>query len=242
MANIDVSALAVRLSSVPLFHGLAGAALKRLAKVARTKEVARRDCFFIEGDLAQDFFLLMSGRVKIVQQTSDGGQFVHTLVWPNEQFGGFSALGGPYTVTAEAAEASVALVWPVATIRHAFEHDRRFALNTLDFLLTRLDEVHARCRQFATERVDRRVARILVRLTERDGRVTADGVEIGFPISRQDVAELSGTTLFTVSRLLVSWERTGIVRIGRQRIVVIRPAVLRAIARGRDARTLRRVG
>jgi len=81
-----------------------------------------------------------------------------------------------------------------------------------------------------TERVERRVARALLRLVHDSGRRVDGGVEITFPISRQDVAEMTGTTLYTVSRLMSAWEDQGIVRSGRQRIVLTKPHALVAIA------------
>jgi CRP/FNR family transcriptional regulator, nitrogen oxide reductase regulator len=227
MPTSDTLDLAERLSAVPLFHGLPVSVLKRLARLARRKEATRRECFFVEGEDARDFFVLMSGRVKIAQQTSDGGQFVLSLVSPNEPFGGLSgSRGRRYAATAEAVQGSVAVVWPVLAIRQTFEHDPRFVLNTLDFVSHRLDDLHEKFRQFATERVERRVARILIRLADLAGHRVDGGIEINFPISRQEIAEMSGTTLFTVSRILVRWERQGILRIGRQRVVILRPALL----------------
>ena len=85
------------------------------------------------------------------------------------------------------------------------------------------------------ERVDRRVARVLLRLVREAGRrIDGGGVEIDFAVSRQDIAEISGTTMFTVSRLLVAWGRRGIVRVGRQRIVVVEAGTLATIADPED--------
>jgi CRP-like cAMP-binding protein len=81
-----------------------------------------------------------------------------------------------------------------------------------------------------TDRVERRVARALLRLVQEAGRRVDAGVEIDFPVSRQDIAEMTGTTLFTVSRLLSAWEERGIVRSGRQRIVLTKPQALIALA------------
>jgi CRP-like cAMP-binding protein len=70
----------------------------------------------------------------------------------------------------------------------------------------------------------------LLRLVQDAGRRVDVGVEIDFPVSRQDIAEMTGTTLYTVSRLLSAWEEQGIVRSGRQRIVLTTPHALVAIA------------
>ena len=88
--------------------------------------------------------------------------------------------------------------------------------------------------EMVTEQVTQRVAHTLLRLVNQTGRKTAEGIEIDFPISRQDIGEMTGTTLHTVSRLLSAWEDRAIVRSGRQRIVVTDPHRLMLIAENRD--------
>jgi CRP-like cAMP-binding protein len=85
-------------------------------------------------------------------------------------------------------------------------------------------------REMATERVERRVARALLRLAREAGKRTEAGIEIAMPLSRQDVAEMTGTTLYTVSRLLSAWEQDGLVETGRQRVVIKQAHALVKIA------------
>jgi CRP-like cAMP-binding protein len=85
----------------------------------------------------------------------------------------------------------------------------------------------------STEQVERRIAHTLLRLVKQAGRKTAQGIEIDFPISRQDIAEMTGTTLHTVSRTLSAWETQGLVEGGRQRIVVCDPHRLFMLAEQR---------
>jgi CRP-like cAMP-binding protein len=87
----------------------------------------------------------------------------------------------------------------------------------------------------STEQVERRVAHALLRLAKQAGRRVEEGVEIDFPISRQDVAEMTGTTLHTVSRILSAWEQQGFVASGRQRITLREPHKLLTIAEGHEA-------
>jgi CRP-like cAMP-binding protein len=103
-------------------------------------------------------------------------------------------------------------------------------LNALHFVAGRLHELQLRHRQLMTERVERRVARALLRLIRDAGRRVETGLEIAFPISRQDIAEMTGTTLYTVSRVLSSWEERGVVHSDRQHIVVTKPHALVVIA------------
>ena len=84
--------------------------------------------------------------------------------------------------------------------------------------------------ELATERVPQRLARALLRLGEHGGRSTGEGLEIVHPITRQELAELTGATLFTISRLMAEWEAGGLVRTGRGRVTIVDPAGLEATA------------
>jgi CRP-like cAMP-binding protein len=81
-------------------------------------------------------------------------------------------------------------------------------------------EAHARVKEMSTEEVARRIAHAVLRLVEQSGRQIDDGVLVDFPITHQDIAQVSGTTLHSVSRVLSAWEDAGLVSIGRRKIVV----------------------
>lgn len=231
MAAHDVSEVARHLSHVPLFEGLTPDLLARVVGLARSQPVEAGEFFFHEGDRAEEFFVLTSGRVKLTQLTPEGHQVVLRLVGAGEAFGGVGAFGDPtYPVSAEAVETSIALGWTSATMRRLFEMEHRIAVNALHFVSGRLHDLQRRYRQLMTERVERRVARAVLRLVRDAGRRVDAGVEIDFPVSRQDIAEMTGTTLYTVSRLLSAWEERGILHSGRRRIVLAKPHALVAIA------------
>lgn len=237
MSSRDTSETASRLAHAPLFEGLPQEALARIVGLAHVKRLDAGALFFNEGAQAEAFFVLASGRVKLTQVTPEGHQVVVRMIGPGDAFGGVGAFGdATYPVSAEAVEPSVALAWMSATVRQLLEAEPTVAVNAVRLLAGRLHELQQRYRQAMTERVERRVARALLRLVQDAGRRVGDGVEITFPISRQDIAEMTGTTLFTVSRLLSGWEERGIVRGGRQHIVLTNPHGLVAIAEDLPAR------
>ena len=87
----------------------------------------------------------------------------------------------------------------------------------------------------ATERVEQRIARTLARLANQIGRQTETGILIDAPLTRQDLAEMTGTTLFTVSRTLKAWERDGILEVGREKVTIADPH--RLVVLGEDLPT-----
>ncbi len=214
-----------------LFHDLSAADLAKIYPLARTRQVERDAFFFHQGDAADLFYVLMAGQVKLTQLTSDGNQQLMRLIQPGEMFGGIAALGNAtYPASAQAAQDSTALTWHTDTILQLMETHPRVALNTIHHLAQRVQELQQRNLELATERVERRIAHVLLRLVRASGRKAETGILIDFPLSRQDIAEMSGTTLYTVSRTLNAWQQKGLVEIGRERVLICNPHGLVAIA------------
>jgi CRP-like cAMP-binding protein len=153
------------------------------------------------------------------------------LVGPGEMMGGVAALGqSEYPGSAEALDDCQALSWDGAMMGQLMESIPHLAVNALRILAERTIELQNRVREMATERVERRIARALLRLTRQAGRKVEEGILIDLTLSRQDLAEMTGTTLFTVSRILSQWEQQGLVKSGRARIIIRHPHSLVAIA------------
>ena len=227
----DTEELARQLGHVLLFQGLPADVLARIRGRAHSRSIGAGELFFNEGDAAEAFFVLTSGRVKLTQLTPEGHQVVLRIIGAGDAFGGAGAFGDlTYPIGAEAVEPAVALVWTSGEMRQVLETEPRVALNALQFVAERLHDLQRRHRQLMTERVERRVARALLRLVQEAGRRVDAGVQIDFPVSRQDIAEMTGTTLYTVSRRLSSWEERGIVHSGRQRITLTKAHALVALA------------
>ena len=124
------------------------------------------------------------------------------------------------------------LVWPSAAWPRLAAQHPQLAVNTLQTVGSRLQDAHMRVVEMSTEQVERRIAHTLLRLAKQSGRKVEAGVEIDFPISRQDVAEMTGATLYTVSRVLSGWEEKGLVEGGRQKITLREPHRLFVLAEG----------
>jgi CRP-like cAMP-binding protein len=219
------------LSGVSLFEGVAEEVRARSEAQAHRVTRGPGESFFKEGDASREFFVLIAGRVKLSQMSEDGQQVVLRVLAAGQAFGAAGAFGDPvYPVSVHAIEPATALAWDSPVMRRLFETEPRIAMNALEFVAGRLHDLQRLYRQLMTERVERRVARALLRLTREAGRGSGTGIEIDFPITRQDVAEMTGTTLYTVSRLISAWEKQGILRSGRQRIVVESPDALLSLA------------
>jgi CRP-like cAMP-binding protein len=227
MASVDRSLVA----HLPLFAGLSAGELDALLKEARALRHAKNSHVFEQGQEAHFLFLLLHGHVRAEKTTPDGKQVVMRYVSAGEVFGVAQAIGlKHYPATAVAAVDSVSLAWPSAAWPRLVAQHPELATNTLKTVGERLQQAHSRIIEMTTDEVERRVARALVRLVDQAGRKVDGGIEIDFPISRADVAKMTGTTLHTVSRILSAWEQQGLVQSGRQRITLLNPGRLSEIS------------
>ena len=216
---------------VALFEGLDPETLREVRSSGHAKRAEAGTTLFREGEPALTFYVLNSGSVKLTQLTPEGHQVVLRLIGPGDAFGGVAAFGGTtYPVTAESVTDTSALEWPGTVMAALMERHPRLALNALKFVAARLHELQVQYRQLATEKVERRVARALLRLVQQAKRRVEAGVLIDLPLSRDDIAQMTGTTLYTVSRIISRFETDGLVEAGRQRMVIRNPHGLLRVA------------
>jgi CRP/FNR family transcriptional regulator, nitrogen oxide reductase regulator len=225
--SIDPSLVA----HLPLFAGFSPEACEIVLRDAHSLRVAKGKAVFEQGEEVHAFFLLLHGHIRAAKMTPAGEQVIVRYVSSGEIFGVAQAIGlTHYPATATAVEDSVILSWPVAAWARLTAQFPLLAANTLKTVGGRLQEAHSRVVEMSTEQVEQRVAHALLRLANQSGRRSDQGIAIDFPLSRQDIAEMTGATIFTVSRTLSNWEQRGLIDSGRQRIVLSEPDALRALA------------
>jgi CRP-like cAMP-binding protein len=227
MATVDPSLVA----DLPLFAGFNTEELGDILREARSVRFAKNSAVFEEGQDAHSFFVLLHGHLRATKTTPAGEQVVVRYVGPGETFGVAMAIGLPrYPATATAVDDSIVLAWPSATWPRLVAKFPALATNTLQAIGSRLQETHTRVVEISTQQVEQRVAHALLRLAKQSGRKVEHGIEIDFPITRQDIAQMTGTTLHTVSRILSNWQNRGLIESGRQRIVLREPHKLFVLA------------
>jgi CRP-like cAMP-binding protein len=228
------------LRTLSLFDKMDDAALDDVLAGAAGRRYALGDLVFEQGEPAANFYVLLHGRLRVTQVTPQGQQIVVRMVNPGDLFGIARALQRPdYPGTATAVAESVALSWPMSAWGTMIDRHPQFAVGAMNTIGTRLQEAHTRIREMSTEAVERRVGHAVLRLTRQAGKQETEGIRIDFPVSKQDLAEMTGTTLYTVSRILTAWQEAGIVDSGRQKLLVRDPHRLLLIADGIEAGLLR---
>jgi len=221
--NLDLTSLpsqkATSVQRFALFSGIPLADCSKIVSSAQEKHFSRRQTIFFEGDPIRHIVLLLSGCVKVTQFGPNGQEVILRLNGPGELVGmlGLHAKGN-HLSTARTVQMATALVWDAAHFEAVSERFPLLRRNTARVLEQRLHELEERFREISTEKVSPRLSSELVRLLTQVGKRVNDEVEIG--LSREELAQLTGTTLFTVSRLLSQWELQGIVSARREMVLV----------------------
>ncbi len=220
MHRLDESLLA----PLPPFSLLEPQQIRTILDRATGRRFDAGTTVFEEGAPAGSFFLLLDGTIRVIKVTPNGEQVTSLHIPAGQLFGIAPALGrDTYPASAVAASELLTLCWP-AGLWHSFVADYPgFATETYKTVGDRVAEMNNRIVEMSTQHVEQRIARALLRLVRQSGKKTDIGIEIDFPITRQDISEMTGTTLHTVSRMLSAWEKDGLVNSKRKKIVVCDP-------------------
>lgn len=219
------------LRRVPMFATLPANALADISRLFVQTGYQAGEYIFLEDEPAQRLYVMLEGEVKLIKHSESGQDVILRVFTPGEVFGGIAFLAGSrYPASAQAQTDVVVLSVVGEAFRDIVHRYPEVAITVIQVLANRLHEAHEQLRQFAAERVERRLARMLLKLADQVGVPTDDGVRIDMPLTRQDLAEMTGTTLETVSRIISRWRRESIVRAGREEIVITHPHRLVIIA------------
>lgn len=217
---MNATAIRATLSALPPFKDLVAAEIDALLLEAQPMALAAGAALFRQGEPAHHFYVLLSGHLRVSKVTPGGRQVLVRYIHPGDPCGIAVAVGWvAYPATAAAAVDCTLLGWPSAAWPRLARDYPGLSMTLLQALGPRLNDTQARLLE-TTDSVERRLAAALLRLASRAGLCGKGGTEIGFPISRQDLAELTGTTLATVSRIMSGWEERSLIAGGRRRVVL----------------------
>jgi CRP-like cAMP-binding protein len=217
-----------------LFAELTPAEFDLIIAAAREKRFDRRETIFTEGDPVRQVTMVLSGFVKVTQMGLNGNEVILRLSGAGEIPGSYRVCTNCiHCATAQAVQPCVALVWDAAAFEKLQQRIPIFRRNTVQALEERLLEMEQRFREVSTEKVGSRLSSELVRISDRLRR-GADNGRVEITLSRAELAQLTGTTLFTVSRLLCQWQTQGIVRVRRESVLVQDFAALAQISQAEE--------
>jgi CRP/FNR family transcriptional regulator, nitrogen oxide reductase regulator len=216
----------------PLFSALPAAEQARLEKRLVRRSYDKDQYIFLEGDPAEWLVIVVHGRVKMVKHSEGGRETILATFGPGQIVGEVGVLvGDRYPSSAQAIEPVVA-----ASLRRADYIDLLRAYPDVAWALIgelgrRLQTAHETIRSLSVEKVERRVARVLLRLASTAGeRLPGGAVRITLALSRQDIADMAGTVLETAIRAMSKFHKQGLVDTREGHVILLQPHRLVAIA------------
>ena len=221
------------ISASDLLKGLTSEECAVFIDAGQLRHVASNTYLFHQKDPAVVGYFLIEGKVRLAQLTPGGKQVIVDIISPERYFGLFVALADmTYPVSAETIEDSAIYCWDTETVRELILQFPRVALNSVELIAKRFVRLQDRVQKLATERVEQRVAHALLDVSQFVGKEAEGGRMIDMALSHRDLAEMAGTNIYSVSRVLRKWEDEDIVSTGRQRILLCNPDYLRLLVEG----------
>jgi CRP/FNR family cyclic AMP-dependent transcriptional regulator len=225
------------LRAVPLFAGLSGPELDKIARVAVPRRYEAGTIVLREGDPGDTCYILQRGRARVTRQHADGRTITLTNLGPGEIFGELAMFGGEVrSATVEALDEMQAVAILAGDLKRLLTEHPEISVKLLGALGERLREANARIARQSFQKVSSRVAGVLAELAEtgsragalrgRSGRPDSAPREVVVHSTQADLAQLAGTSREAASRFLATLQRAGVVTTRRGRIIVHDPPAL----------------
>lgn len=215
------------LRRLPFFRRLSPELRTRVAAVAHLKSHDRGDLIFAEGDPSHSFIVIVSGRVKVFKSTPAGKEIILEIFGAGDPLGAVAVYeGAPFMASALALESTQILAIEQRAFLQLLEENPAFVRGLLSGLTIRLAELTRRLAELTGARVEARFARLFLKLCEQIGRSERGGIFVPMALSRQELADLTGTTIETAIRIMSRWQKEDVLHTEKDGFVVIDRAAL----------------
>jgi CRP-like cAMP-binding protein len=219
------------LRGTPIFSRLSPGDRKAVADVARVQAFSRGDVIFEQDSPSDAFYAIASGRVKIFKMMPNGKDVILEVFGPGDPLGALAVyMDRPFPASAAALEDTVCVVIPRAAFFRLLETQPSLVRGLLVGLTVRLVELANRLAELSGGRIEPRFARLFLKLASQMGRPERGGTFVPLALSRQELADLSGTTIETCIRIMSRWNKDGVVLTEKDGFVVLDRGELERIA------------
>jgi len=214
-----------------IFRRLSAEDRQRLASVAHVRQYEKGETIFAEGDASESMYTIVAGRVKVSKMTARGTDVILELFGPGDPVGAVAVYEArAYPASAVALEPTTCVLIPRREFFALLEAYPTMVRGLLVGLTHRLVELTNRLTELSGGRVEARLARFLLKLTGDIGQKRADGVFIPLALSRQEIADMIGTTIETSIRIMSRWGKENIVRTDKDGFTVLDRGALESVA------------
>lgn len=210
------------IKKVSIFNTLGAEDAREVQRYFQAETFSKKEFVFSEGDPSEWLYIVKTGKVKITKLSHEGKEIILEIIPPYEMFGGIAVVRGfPYPANAVAMEDSEVL-----------KISRKNLLSLMDKLPNlmycmavnigdRIKDTHETLKSIALEKVESRIASLLIKLSEKSGEKVSEGVAITMKLTKQDIAEMVGTTVETSIRTMSKLTKAGLV-VSKSQLIIIR--------------------
>lgn len=216
------------LKSVPIFSALPAEDLQGVSSYFHNEVFRKKDTIFAEGSEPEWFYICLSGKVKITKLSHDGKELIIEIISPGDFFGGFAVIKGfPYPANAIAMEDTSIIRISREDIAAIIEKYPAVMHSIMSNLGMRVRDFHTSLKSIALDKVESRIVSVLLKLAEKSGVVQDGSVVIDMRLTKQDIAEMVGTTVETAIRVMSKLRKSGALTEKDGRIVLKNMEMLR---------------
>jgi CRP/FNR family transcriptional regulator len=209
------------LRTAPIFSRLSQSDRQVVASVATVREYEKGETIFEQESPSDALYAIISGRVKIFRMMPNGKDLILEVFGPGDPLGAVALyMDRPFPATAAALENTTCVVIPRGTFFRLLESNPSLVRGLLLGLTTRLVELTNRLAELTSGRIEGRFARLFLKLAREMGREDRGGTFVPLPLSRQELADMTGTTIETCIRIMSRWGKDGIVRTEKDGFVI----------------------
>lgn len=210
------------LHELPFFADLPHEAIHAINALFRAESFETGETIYYAGDPAAKLYVVATGRTKLLRHATTGQEIVLELLVPGDFFGSLPFLGEDvHADTALAHTPSCILTVTADDFQQVLRQYPQVSLSLLEITSSRLREARALIHGLSASPVEGRLAATLLKLADKLGERQADRLLIQLPLSRQDLADMTGATVETVSRIMSQFRKQGLIDSGRRWVAVL---------------------
>jgi len=198
---------------VHIFKDLNEEELKAISSMTKEGFYAKGNIIINEGDKIDNIYIIHKGKIKVYKINLDGKEQILYILKDGDTFGENSIFKEQKaTFYAEAIDDVKLCLLSREDFIRIISRNPEIALKIMNYLLERLQNIESLVKDITTEDVKTRLLSMILRLADKEGIKSSDGIKLKFYLSREDIANLLGTTRETISRKLHELEDDGMIK------------------------------
>jgi CRP/FNR family transcriptional regulator len=226
-----------QLNKVSIFNTLSDSDVKEVRKYLVTENYRKKELIFTEGDPPDWLYIVAEGKVKITRISHEGKEIILEIIPPMDIFGAVAVLRGfPYPANAVAMEDTQVVKISRGNLMAVMDRFPSAMYCMVQSLGDRIRGSHDTLKSIALEKVGSRIASLLIKLSEQTGKETPGGLAIDLRLTKQDIAEMVGTTVETAIRTMSRLKKQGVIAERAGKIIIKDPERLRSLTTPQPSR------